>query len=99
MDSNPADLLSGGFCLSDMQARSDRDAKLAHCRDDCSGGVNRLSRLIKRCEEAVSGGIDLSTTEPLELPANGSVVRRDQPLPCPVAKPDGQVSRAHYIRE
>jgi hypothetical protein len=99
MHSNPADLLAGRFCLSGMQARSDRDAKLGHCRDDCSGGVNRLGRLVKRCEEAVSGGIDLSTTEPLELPANRSVVRSDEPLPCPVAKPDGQVSGPDYVRE
>jgi hypothetical protein len=99
MDSNPTDLLAGRFCLSEMQARSDRDAKLGHCRDDCSGGVNRLGRLVERCEEAVSGGIDLSTAEPLELSANRSVVRCDEPLPCPVAKPDGQVSGPHYVRE
>jgi hypothetical protein len=97
--SNPADLLASRFCLSRMQARSDRDTKFGHCRDDCSGGVNRLGRLVKRCEEAVSCGIDLSTTEPPELSPNSSMVRRDEPLPRPVAKPDGQVSGPDYIRE
>jgi hypothetical protein len=35
----------------------------------------------------------------MELSANRCVVRRDELLPCPVAKPDGQVSGPDYVRE
>jgi len=99
MHSNAADLLVGGLGLSGMQARPDRDAQFGDCRDDRFGGANRLGRLVKGGEEPVSGGIDLSTTEPVELSANRSVVSRHELLPRPVPEPDGQVARPHDIRE
>jgi hypothetical protein len=58
-----------------------------------------LGRLVKGGEEPVSGGVDLSTTEPAELAANRGVVARHEPLPRPVSEPDGQFGRPHDIRE
>ncbi|HEY8639094.1 MAG TPA: hypothetical protein VIL53_01165, partial [Solirubrobacterales bacterium] len=69
MHGNPADLLAGRLGLSGMQAGPDGDAQLGDCRDNPISGANRLGRLAKGGEKPVSGGIDLSTTEPAELSA------------------------------
>jgi hypothetical protein len=82
-----------------MQAGPDRDAQLGDCRDNPISGANRLGRLTKRSEEPVSGGIDLSTTEPAELSANRSVVRRHELPPGPVPEAGGQVGRSYDVRE
>jgi hypothetical protein len=74
-----------------MQARPDRDAQLRDCGDDCVGGAHCLGRLIKGGKEAVSGGIELSASEPAELSANRSVMGRHQPLPRLVTESDGQI--------
>jgi hypothetical protein len=89
MHGNPANLLVDGLGLSGMHARPDRDAQLGDSRDDRLGGANRMGRLVKGGEEPVSGGIDLSTMEPVELSANRSVVSRHKPLPRPVPESDG----------
>ena len=99
MNSNPANLLAGGFGLSDMQARPDRDAELPNCLDDRIGGANSLGRPLKRGEEPVPGGIDLATTEPVELPANRSVVGRHKLLPGTVSESDGHLGRPDDIGE
>jgi hypothetical protein len=96
---NPADLLAGRLGLSGMQAGPDRDAQLGDCRDNPISGANRLGRLTKRSEEPVSGGIDLSTTEPAELSADRGVVRRHELPPGPVPEAGGQVGRPHDVRE
>ena len=99
MHGNPADLLVGGLGLSGVQACPDRDAQLGDCRDDRVGGANRLGRLVKGREEPVSGRIDLSTAEPVELSADSSVVSRHKLLPWPVPESHGQVGRPHDVRE
>ena len=99
MYGNSADLLVAGLGLSGVQARPDRDAQLGDRRDDRLGGANGLGRLVKGGEEPISGGVDLSTTEPVELSTNRSVVGRHKPLPRPVPQSDGQVGRPHDIRE
>jgi hypothetical protein len=82
-----------------MQAGPDRDAQLGDCRDDPISGANRLGRLTKRSEEPISGGVDLSTTEPAELSANRSVVGRNELPPGAVPKAGGPVGRPHDVRE
>jgi hypothetical protein len=96
---NPADLLASSLGLSGMQAGPDRDAQLGDCRDNPISGANRLGRLTKRGEEPISGGIDLSTTEPAELSANRGVVRRNELPPGAVTEAGGQVGRPHHVRE
>jgi hypothetical protein len=99
VDGNPADLLAGSLGLSGMQAGPDGDPQLGDCRDNPIGGANRLRRLTKRSEEPVSGGIDLSTTEPAELSANRGVVGRNELPPGPVPEAGGQIRRPHDVRE
>src|SRR5207249_101975 len=91
VNGNPADLSVGGLDLSGMQTRPDRNTQLGNCRDDRVGGAHRLSSLIKGGKKAVSGGIELSSTEPPELSSNRRVVGRHQPLPRLVTEADGQV--------
>jgi hypothetical protein len=82
-----------------MQSGSDREAQLGDGRDHGLGGANRLGRLVKRGEEPVSRGVELSTAVPVQLPANRSVVSRHKPLPCPVPESDGLVGRPHDVGE
>jgi hypothetical protein len=82
-----------------MQAGPHRDAQLGDCRDDPISGANRLGRLTKRSEEPISGGVDLSATEPAEFSANRSVVGRNELPPGAVPKAGGPVGRPHDVRE
>src|SRR5690242_9590617 len=65
MHGNPGDLLAGRLGLSGMQSGSDREAQLGDRRNHGLGGANRLGRLVKRGEEPVSRGVELSTAVPL----------------------------------
>ncbi len=99
MHRNPGDLQAGRLGLSGMQAGPDRDAQPGDCRDNPISGANRLGRLTKGGEEPISGGIDLSPTEPAELSANRGVVRRHEPPPGLVPEAGGQLGRPHDVRE
>jgi len=58
---------SGAASTHRYASRSGPRRQLGDGRDDPIRGANRLGRLTKRSEEPVSGGIDLSTTEPAAL--------------------------------
>src|SRR5437764_2084330 len=78
----------------------------AHVESECLGGVDdrgrttdRSSRAVEGREEGVTDRLDLPASEPLELTADGVVVRVQQLPPLAVTDFRCSIGRTHDVSE
>ena len=60
---------------------------------------DRSCGLREHCKEAITGGVDLSATETLELATNSPVVSRSERLETAIAQLLGKGRRIHDVGE
>lgn len=73
-----AKLVADRLTLTSVQSCTDRNAQRLNSIADRAGTANRSSRTIERCEESVSGGVDLTATISFKLPPHEHVMLHDE---------------------
>jgi hypothetical protein len=86
VDGKAADLAAHDLCLAHVDGGADPQVERTEVVDDRRGALDGLGRPLEGGEEAVAGGVDLSTVEAMELPSHDGVVASDEVLPAAVAE-------------
>ena len=94
-----AELLADLFALAEVDARADLDAELPHRFGGGARASDRGGRFGEAREEAVAGGVQLLTTEALQLSSDDRVMTGDQFLPASVSHPAGHRGGVHDVGE
>ena len=98
-DSDPADLLPGELCLSDMKARPDVQPELPHATDYRECAPHPRGWAPERGEEAIARRVDLPAAVPAQLFAYLRVVAGLQLSPPSVAELDSYFARGDDVGE
>jgi hypothetical protein len=85
--------------LTGVQAAADVESERLDLPNDRRSGLQRSRRSVECGEEAVAGGVDLVSTQPSELPAQGGAERRDEFAPSGVAGFGGDARRVDDVHE
>ena len=99
MHRNAAELAVDLLALAGVQACAHVDAEPLNLHHDCGRARQCASRLRKRREVPVAGGVLLAATVPLELLADDPAEARQQLTPTGVTELGGQGSRADDVQE
>src|SRR5207247_5170525 len=67
---DPADSFTGELDLARVEAGADLEAEPTHGLRDRLRRADRARRTVERCEEAVTGDVDLSASKALEISAD-----------------------------
>src|SRR6187200_14316 len=81
VDSDAGDTVPMHLALAGVEACPDRQANRLDGVADRDCTADRARRPVERSEEAVTRGIDLSTAEPFELPADSGVMGVEELTP------------------
>src|SRR5919108_2971558 len=99
VDRHPAEPSAHDLGLADVDTGPDLDPERPNALNDRRCTANGLGRTVEGGEEAVAGGVDLPSPEPLELGSNDPVVACQELPPPPIAHLTGDLGRAHDVRE
>src|SRR5437867_351470 len=89
-----ADAVVDQLDLAGVNARADVDPQVSQAIDDLERAADRARRTVERCEESVTGTLDLPSLEPIEAPPDRRVVLLEQLAPALVAELGGTTRRA-----
>jgi hypothetical protein len=99
VDGHACDIVSTDFDLTGVQTRSKVDAQRPNGVSDRTGTLDRATGTIKGGGEAVPGGFDLASPEPLKLAACGLVMRVKKITPPLVAQVRRSIGRRDDVGE
>jgi hypothetical protein len=99
MDRDSPQPIAHLFGLAGVQAGPDCDPQPAQSLNERAGAANRPRRLLEGSEEAVAGGVDLTTPVLSKQPPDDRMVPLDELTPATVAQICCQLGRANDVRE
>jgi hypothetical protein len=82
-----------------MEPYAHREIEARGSVPDAEGAADRSRRAVERCQEAVAGGLYLSTAESVELPADHAVVGVEEIAPSPIAVFADSLARLDDVAE
>jgi hypothetical protein len=85
--------------LARVQPGANLDTEVVYGFGNCAGAVDRPSRPVERCEEAVTCGVDLPAAKTYELRPDDTVMALDEVVPLAVAELDRLFGRADDVGE
>jgi hypothetical protein len=87
VDGDPANLALDGLGLAHVQPGARGEAELRGQVADRERTGDRVGRHVERGKQAIAGGVDLSSAEPLQPIADARVIPAQQALPGTIADP------------
>jgi hypothetical protein len=97
--SQPGDVFASDFDLAGMQPRPNVEPEGLGLRDDLSGASHGARASVERGEEAVAGGLDLTTAVTLEGTPNDRIVLIAELAPRAMTDPRSLLGRIDDVGE